>query len=160
MTDVSDSRASNTPGVVPPPVIFLAAVGLGEALQSLVPRPLFTQRLAGYVSGGFLSVLGIALSTWMSLHFRRAHTPVSPLHPSRRLVTSGPYRFVRNPDYLGQTCLAAGIALILNSLWALLALVPAVLLVRYVVIAREERYLRRRFGGEYAEYCRKVPRGM
>jgi protein-S-isoprenylcysteine O-methyltransferase Ste14 len=149
-----------TPGVIPPPVVFLIAIGAGECVQFTAPRSLFAHRTTGYAFGSVLMTLGIALSTWMSLHFRRAGTPVSPLRSSRRLVTSGPYRFSRNPDYIGQTLLAAGVALILDSPWPLLALVPAFFVVRYAVIAREERYLRARFGRDYHEYCRRVRRWL
>jgi len=74
------------------------------------------------------------------------------------LVVSGPYRFSRNPDYIGQALLCTGIALVLNSIWVLLAELPALLLIRYAVIAREERYLEARFGEEYARYCQCVHR--
>jgi protein-S-isoprenylcysteine O-methyltransferase Ste14 len=85
-------------------------------------------------------------------------TPVIPWRETRRLVVSGPYRFSRNPDYLGQTLVAGGLGLLLTAPWVLLALVPALLLVRYGVIAREERYLERRFGEEYRQFCARVNR--
>jgi protein-S-isoprenylcysteine O-methyltransferase Ste14 len=112
----------------------------------------------GHATGGALIVLGLALSTWVVLYFRRAGTPVSPLRPSRQLVVSGPYRFSRNPDYIGQAFLYTGTALVLNSPWVFLAQLPALLLIRYAVIAREERYLEARFGTEYVRYCQCVRR--
>jgi protein-S-isoprenylcysteine O-methyltransferase Ste14 len=151
---------SRTAGVIPPPVIFLAALGIGLAVQRFAPHRLFANASVGHVAGGIVAALGVALSTWMVVHFRRSGTPVSPLQPSRTLLISGPYRFSRNPDYLGQTLLYAGIALMLNSTWVLLALVPALLAVRYAVIAREERYLSARFGEQYASYCRRVRRWL
>ena len=147
-----------TPGVVPPPALFLAALCLGLAVQYFKPRALLAHVVVGYATGGALIVLGLALSTWVVLQFQRAGTPVSPHRPSRQLVVSGPYRFSRNPDYIGQALLCTGIALVLNSIWVLLAELPALLLIRYAVIAREERYLEARFGEEYARYCQCVHR--
>ncbi|HEU5040160.1 MAG TPA: isoprenylcysteine carboxylmethyltransferase family protein, partial [Gemmatimonadales bacterium] len=77
-----------------------------------------------------------------------------------RLVTDGPYRFTRNPMYLGFTLwYLAGTAWV-NSLW-LLVLLPVVLLVmQRGVITREEAYLERRFGREYTEYRARVRRWL
>ena len=147
-----------TPGVVPPPALFLAALGLSLAVQYFKPRAILTHTAIGYAIGGALIGLGLALSSWVVLNFRRSGTPVSPLRPSRKLVVSGPYRFSRNPDYIGQALLYTGIAFVLNSIWVLLAELPTLLLIHYAIIAREERYLDYRFGAEYARYCQCVRR--
>jgi protein-S-isoprenylcysteine O-methyltransferase Ste14 len=147
-----------TPGVVPPPALFLAALCLGLAVQYFKPQALLAHAPIGYATGGAVIVLGLALVTWVVLHFRRAGTPVSPLRPAHHLVVSGPYRFSRNPDYIGQALLYIGIGLVLNSAWVLLGLLPALLLIRYLVIAKEERYLESRFGAEYVRYCQCVRR--
>src|SRR5262249_45497049 len=122
---------SRTPGVVPPPVLFLAALCLGLAVQYFEPRALFAHVAFGYATGCAAILLGLALSTWVVLHFRRSGTPVSPLRPSLQLVVSGPYRFSRNPDYIGQALIYTGIGLVLNSMWVLLAQLPALVLIRY-----------------------------
>jgi protein-S-isoprenylcysteine O-methyltransferase Ste14 len=158
LSDGSSFLDFKTPGVIPPPVLFLAALCLGLAVQYFRPRALLAHVAIGYATGGALIVLGLAVSTWVVLHFRRAGTPVSPLRPSRQLVVSGPYRFSRNPDYIGQALLYTGTALVLNSVWVFLAQLPALLLIRYAVIAREERYLKARFGAEYVRYCQCVRR--
>jgi protein-S-isoprenylcysteine O-methyltransferase Ste14 len=92
--------------------------------------------------------------------FGRAGTPVTPSSGTSRLVVVGPYRFSRNPDYVGQALLTAGLALLLGAPWALLALVPALLIVRCGVIGREERYLEHRFGEEYRHYRQQVRRWL
>ncbi|HEY1329519.1 MAG TPA: isoprenylcysteine carboxylmethyltransferase family protein [Casimicrobiaceae bacterium] len=149
---------SRTAHVVPPPVIFIAALCLGLAVEYFDPQPVVEPANVGYVAGGLLVVLGAALSTWMVLHFHHGGTAVSPLSPSRELVVTGPYRFTRNPDYIGQALVYAGIALVVNSIWVLAGLLPALAIVRFHVIAREERYLLGRFGRRYAEFCERVPR--
>src|SRR5262245_7277516 len=144
--------------LAPPPIIFLGALALGLLLQHLRPIPLFAHSPAIRIVAGCLSLTGLALSGAVVHHFGQAGTPVTPRRAPRRLVVSGPYRFSRNPDYLGQALVVAGLGLVFAMAWVLLALVPSLLLVRYGVIAREERYLERRFEEEYRGYCRRVRR--
>lgn len=146
------------PVLAPPPFIFLGALAVGLVLQTLRPVPLFTHSLAARLSGAGLVIIGLGLSVAVVLHFRRVDTPVTPLRETRHLVLSGPYRFSRNPDYLGQALATGGLGLLLGSGWVLLALVPALLLVRYRVIAPEERYLEEKFGEEYRRYRNNVRR--
>ncbi len=92
--------------------------------------------------------------------FAAASTPVSPLHPTRALVVDGPYRYSRNPDYVGQTLIYAGSSVMRNRVWPLL-LLPAVLaIVTHGVVRREERYLNAEFGTAYQEYAGRVPRWL
>jgi protein-S-isoprenylcysteine O-methyltransferase Ste14 len=149
-----------TAGVIPPPIVLLAALGGGIAIHRIAPEPILAERAIGDLVGAILIALGIGLSAWMVVHFRRSGTPVSPLRPTRGLVVTGPYRFTRNPDYIGQALIATGAAFLLNSLWILIALVAALLVIRYFVIAREERYLRSLFGDDYARYCDRVRRWL
>ncbi len=80
--------------------------------------------------------------------------------PSSALVTSGPYRFTRNPMYLGMASLYAGIALAFGLLWSLALLLVVLVVIDRGVIAREERYLERRFGDEYRLYKQQVRRWL
>jgi protein-S-isoprenylcysteine O-methyltransferase Ste14 len=124
----------------------------------LRPLALFPHSLLARLVGAGLVIVGLALSAAVVLHFRRAETPVTPLQETRRLVRSGPYRLSRNPDYLGQALVTGGLGLLLGSGWVLLMLVPALLLVRYRVITREERYLEEKFGEEYRRFRSHVRR--
>jgi protein-S-isoprenylcysteine O-methyltransferase Ste14 len=92
--------------------------------------------------------------------FAQASTPVSPLRASHALVTGGPYRFTRNPDYIGQTAIFAGVAIARNRLWPLLLLPLVLAIVHRDVVEREERDLDRRFGEAYREYAGQVPRWL
>jgi protein-S-isoprenylcysteine O-methyltransferase Ste14 len=75
-----------------------------------------------------------------------------------RLTTEGPFRYSRNPSYLALTMIYAGIALLRNSLWAMLFLPLVVVVMQREVIGREERYLERAFREEYHAYKEKVRR--
>ena len=146
--------------VAPPPLVFLGALAVGLALQARLPLAPFARRAAARVAGGSLILAGLALSGAVMRQFGRAATPVTPWRVTRRLVVSGPYRFSRNPDYLGQALVVGGLGVALEAPWVLPALVPALLVVRYGVVAREERYLERRFGEEYRRYRRRVRRWL
>ena len=146
--------------MAPPPVIFLGALALGAVLQTVWPLRLFPDSLAVRLTGGGLILAGAALSGAVMYHFGRAGTPVTPRKETRRLVVAGPYRVSRNPDYVGQTLVTGGLGLLLDLPWVLVALVPALFLVHYGVVAREERYLERRFGEEYREFRSRVRRWL
>jgi len=91
--------------------------------------------------------------------FRAAGTAVPANKPTTAIVRTGPYRFSRNPIYLAFSLLQLGIAIWVNSLWLLATLAVALALI-HVVIAREERYLERKFGAEYLAYKASVRRWL
>ena len=82
----------------------------------------------------------------------------APFDPPRQFVAVGPYRFVRNPMYIGGAILLAGFALYLRSGAALILCLPALLLAHVFVVAYEEPTLRSKFGASYENYCRTVNR--
>jgi protein-S-isoprenylcysteine O-methyltransferase Ste14 len=151
------SEKRETAGVIaPPPVIYLGFLGLGFALEALMPGA----DLPGWAqwAGAAVITAGVALLLSFELAFKRAGTNVNPYRPSAALATDGPYRISRNPAYLGMAITYIGIALAVEAPWALVMLVPAALLIQYGVIAREERYLERIFGEEYLSYKRQTRR--
>lgn len=92
--------------------------------------------------------------------FRSAGTSLQPWEPTSTLITDGPFRFSRNPIYIGYTLLYLGVAFWVNSVWPL-GLLPLVLwLMHRVVITREEAYLEGRFGDVYRAYRRRVRRWL
>jgi protein-S-isoprenylcysteine O-methyltransferase Ste14 len=145
--------------MVPPPLIYLAGFLVGVALELAFPigaLALAVAVICGVVGFGFW----LALDGRAMLRFRRAGTGIAPTQPTTALVTSGPYRFTRNPMYLGMAFLYAAVALSVGVIWAL-ALLPVVLLVvDRLVITREERFLQEKFGEEYLEYNRRVRRWL
>jgi len=150
-------KKRETAGVIaPPPVIYLGFLGLGFALEGLMPGA----ELPGWAqsAGAVVIVAGVALMLSFELAFKRAGTDANPYRASAALATDGPYRFSRNPGYLGMAITYIGIALAAEAPWALVMLVPAMLVIRYGVIAREERYLEGLFGEEYLSYTRSTRR--
>lgn len=139
----------------PPPLVLVAGYLVAWWLHRRLP---FEVDGAGagpiqIALGGLVLAAGLALTGWGIVTFVRGRTSILPVRPARQLVTSGPYRFTRNPMYLGMTAIYFGASLLANLAWPLV-LLPAVLLtMNAVVIGREERYLLAAFGKAYQDYC-------
>ena len=148
----------DTAGVVaPPPLIYLAGLGLGFLLEALLPGGSLPS-VVRFVVGGIALLAGIALQTTFIAAFNRKGTAVEPWKPTTAIVTSGPYRITRNPAYLGMALIFVGIALLADAPWVLAALPVALAVIDRGVIAREERYLEDKFGREYLDYKTTVRR--
>ena len=156
VTDESDTR--DTAGVVaPPPLIFLAGLGIGFGLEALLPGGSLPG-LVRWALGGLLVLSGLALLATFQLSFTRKGTAVEPWKPTTAIVTAGPYGLTRNPAYLGMALVYVGIAFLADAPWALVPLPLVLLVINNGVIVREERYLERKFGSEYLDYKRTVRR--
>lgn len=149
---------SDNPGVVaPPPLIYASALAAG-LLANRAYRVPFLPRGVSRVLGPALMAGGLLVGTLGLREMKRAGTNVDPYKPATAIVTAGPYRFTRNPLYVGLTLMYAGVAALANAGFAV-ALLPAVLhVMHHGVITREEIYLEGKFGDEYREYKRRVPR--
>jgi protein-S-isoprenylcysteine O-methyltransferase Ste14 len=96
---------------------------------------------------------------WAIVLFRREGTEVSPTSPAnRKLVTSGPYRFTRNPMYLGLVILTLGIAVWVGAWPMFIAPIAVFATANWVHIPFEEDKMRRQFGATYDGYVRRVRR--
>jgi protein-S-isoprenylcysteine O-methyltransferase Ste14 len=146
---------------IPPPLIYLAGVIGGALLHAYVrPMPLlleFGPRLA--VSLTFV-MLGIALMAGAVGLFKRTGQDPKPWKSTPEIISTGVYRFTRNPMYLGLALLQIGIGVGLENGWVL-ALVPPVLLAIYqTTIRHEEAYLEDKFGDIYLQYKHSVRRWL
>jgi protein-S-isoprenylcysteine O-methyltransferase Ste14 len=153
---MSDDR--DDPGIkVPPPLIYLVPLVLGLVFDRRRHLP-FLLRGAARALGWPLVGCGLALNGWFLRTIQEAEVPIRTDKPVPRLTTEGPFRFSRNPSYLALAMIYAGVAVLRNSLWALLLLPLVVVVVQREVIGREERYLERTFGEEYLAYRGRVRR--
>jgi protein-S-isoprenylcysteine O-methyltransferase Ste14 len=151
---------ADTSGIrIPPPLYYIAGFAIGVALELAFPidRPPLACTVAGATVG---VVLWLALDGAAMLFFRRAGTSMVPMNPTTALVTTGPYRFTRNPMYLGMAFLYIAFALAFGVIWALIVLPVVLAAVDQLVIAREEVYLARKFGQPYSEYVSRVRRWL
>ncbi len=150
--------SENGPGISPPPPVVVA-VGLGAAwvLGAVLPVQLGPPAPA---LGGLVVFAAMAWLGWALLTMVRAGNDPRPHTPDTVMVLGGPYRFGRNPIYLGFVMFLAGVALAWGTLWAWLAVGAVFLWLDFAVVRREEAYLRERFGAGYAEYASRIRRWL
>jgi protein-S-isoprenylcysteine O-methyltransferase Ste14 len=148
--------------VIKPPLLFAGALVLGCLLSWLVPigPGLGGANARALAVGATFAVLGLALGGYAVWEFRRLGTSVVPGDPATAMVESGPYRYTRNPIYLGFVLLYFGLAVMLTSEWMLVLLVPVLMILQRGVVLREEAYLSEKFGEAYRKYQARVPRWL
>ena len=156
MSDAAD----NAQVIIRPPLVWALAAIAGLMLNWLMPLPFVPAALPAGWLGGTVSVLALALFAWAITTITRAGSNVPTNRPTVSIVDTGPYRFTRNPIYLGMMLGLVGLAIAFDSLWLLVTLVPFALVIRYGVIAREEAYLERKFGDIYRRYRARVRRWL
>src|SRR5664280_538646 len=157
MTDARD----NAGVIAPPPLIALAVVVLGLALDWIMPAYLLTVLLTFWERVAIAVVLfaaGAALAIPAMRCFRSAVTHVEPWKPALVLVTDGIFGRLRNPMYVGLTLLLAGLSIFLASDWMLVMTIIFMPVIHFGVVKREERYLEVKFGDAYRAYKASVPR--
>ena len=143
--------------LAPPPVIFVVGLALGLLLDAVLPEADLPD-VAAIVVGAALVLAGLLLQARFVQMFKRADTDILPGREASALVTSGVYRFTRNPGYLGMALTVSGVAILADAPWALIVIALTVLVIDRGVIAKEEQYLEERFGEEYRAYCATVRR--
>lgn len=153
-------QQKDNPGVIlPPPLIYLGFLALGFGLDYLWPIAVFPPGLR-YSLGGALILGGLAMAITVWRRFRDAGTNIEPFKPTHAIVTDGLFRYSRNPVYLGLSGIYAGIGMAADNVWILVLLIPALIVIRFGVIAREERYLEGKFGQDYIRYKASVRRWL
>jgi len=154
------SGRPDSPGVrFPPPLLYAVAVIAGVVLDRQWTLPIGSDVLRRVLA--WLLIAAWATLTASSVRsFWRRHTSLVPIRPATALVIAGPYRYTRNPMYVGLALLTAALALFLNTWWPILLLVPTLAIVQRWVIGAEERYLHRLFGDQYDAYVRHVRRWL
>lgn len=153
--------ALDRPNRIPwPPILLVLAIALAIGLQWLVPLPWIygLAALEATALGVTMIVAAFAIDIWAALIFRNHKTTIMPHQPSVRLVTCGPFRFSRNPIYVGNLMVVAGLGLLLSNLWLLLATPVLGFALQKLAITREERHLEALFAGQWRDYKARVRR--
>jgi protein-S-isoprenylcysteine O-methyltransferase Ste14 len=144
--------------VVQPPIVTLLVV-LSAWLTHSFFGPWQTI-LRAPVLGGVLVALGFSFMMWARILFTSRETTLFVGRPSTQLVCDGPFRWSRNPMYVGVLVSLVGLAL-WGGTWPLYLAVPVtVLILNSVHIPREERLLREVFGEQYLTYRKEVRRWL
>lgn len=146
---------------VPPPIVLLLCAALAWLLARLTSD--FTYPLHARVPvAALLPLAGISIAVWGGLVFRKARTTVNPHTPERStsIVQTGPYRFTRNPMYLGLSFVLLGFCAFLANPLSFIAAAAFVIYITRFQIMPEERALLEKFGEPYASYKRSVRRWL
>jgi protein-S-isoprenylcysteine O-methyltransferase Ste14 len=170
MTEMSDREqlgesrpeptARRSPGVrFPPPLVYLGAILLGVAVDRFIPLRILPGGITSW-TGGALVLSAVILNALGVREFRRARTTVRPDRPASALVTTGPFRFSRNPLYLSLAVLQTGIGIWMNSVWVLALVAPTAAILSRIAILPEERHLAEVFGSAYRDYQASVRRWL
>ncbi len=156
---MKDTVRDNAGVIAPPPLIYAVTLIVSLLLHRRFPLPLVPRKIRWLLGAPLIA--GAIVPAFLALRgMRRAGTNVNPEQPTTALILEGPYRFTRNPIYLGMTLLYTGIAILVNTLWPLLLLPGALFVMTRGVIEREEAYLERKFGEQYVTYKEKVRRWL
>ena len=146
---------------IPVPWVFVLTYVIGAGLeQALSPRAANGRWPGTSVAGVVLFGIGATIAGWGLLTFRRARTTTVPGKASSRLVSWGPYRFSRNPMYVGLIVAYLGEAGILRQVWPVILLPLTMAYVNWIVIPVEESKLTEVFGEEYDGYRKRVRRWL
>lgn len=153
---MANDAASGAPNTVPWPPILL---GIGILV------PVLLGRMVPVDVGLRIPALGIALiiaafsiDAWVFELFRRHNTEIMPHKAASHLVTGGPFRYSRNPIYVGNALIIMGGFFLTGSLWFIAGAVFFVVAVTKLAIVREERHLAALFGEEWHAYAARVRR--
>jgi protein-S-isoprenylcysteine O-methyltransferase Ste14 len=142
----------------PPPLVYLASILLGVAMRYTAGPLAVAYRYLALTAGVAVLLGGLWLIVGAWRLFRQTGQDPKPWKPTPEIVLSGPYRFTRNPMYLGLTCIQIGLGLALNNLWISLLAAFSLLAVHFIAVIPEENYLTEKFGDSYRGYLVKVRR--
>jgi protein-S-isoprenylcysteine O-methyltransferase Ste14 len=147
-----NESSENLPKILPlPPVIFGIHLIIALTINHWFPFELWPNFFNLFFGILFLGI-GVVLAILSFMEFKRYANPVFPFEPTKTLMTTGPYRYSRNPLYLASSIGYLGIGFLLNNCWFMWTLFFVVFFMNHLVIAREETYLEEKFGPLYINY--------
>lgn len=142
-----------------PPVLYGCSILAAVLLDRVASLPeLQIDPTLAWFAGAVVVTLAVFLDVWAFKTLVESQTTVFPHRCATHLVTRGPFRFTRNPIYLGDTLLMAGMALLTGNSWFLVMGLVAAVITTVIAIRREERHLLARFGIEFERYCQRTRR--
>jgi protein-S-isoprenylcysteine O-methyltransferase Ste14 len=147
---------------IPVPWVFILAYLIGFVVQLYLPIPIRSPEIVriALIAGVILVVIGLAVAFSALGIFRKRSTTTIPFETPTSLVTSGPYRFTRNPMYVGLTLVYLGVAGTRADIWPVIVLPVMLAYVNFIVLPVEERHLQNAFGDAYADYGARVRRWL
>lgn len=144
---------------IPVPWVYLLGYLVGFGIQFLLPISVGSESLTILrITGIVLIIAGATLMIWPQFIFRKYHTTTVPTERATTFVTWGPYRFSRNPMYLGLFLFFVSLSVLFVLVWSIFSLLAVVIYVNSKIIPIEEKQLEGNFGEDYEQYCKRVRR--
>ncbi len=145
------------PNFIPwPPLLLVGLTLTAIGLNFLAPWAL--EFVGVRTLGGLMIVIALGIDLWAMKTLHEAQTAILPNRGSSHLVANGPFGFSRNPIYLANMLLLAGMGCFSMNAWFLLLAPIDGILTHFLAIRREESHLLAKFGYQFEAYCRKVRR--
>ena len=153
-------KENETSGVMlPPPVVYLVLLLAGYWADKYLPLPFLNTDISILV-GISIIILSFILFGMVLREFSRLNTSVNHRKATKAIITTGAFRYSRNPIYICMAMLCVGVTFLINSLWGFVATLVASIIVTKFIISKEEAYLEKKFGQEYLQYCKSVRRWL
>lgn len=144
---------------IPAPTLTIVHITMAILLGWLAPLPLPAPVFVQWFGLGF-AALGFILGVLALIEFRRVRAMLDPKKPTKGLVTSGIYRYTRNPIYLGFVFMLVGLPLSMGTYWGVILVWPLVTFTNNLIIKHEETYLKKEFNNQYVDYSSRVRRWL
>ncbi len=141
-------------------LVILGSILLGFLINYFWPIKIAFPGIIRILLGIVIIAIALTLLFFSMEEYKKARTYSSPYKPAKALITSGPYKYFRNPMYLGRILQQIGMGVTFGNVWILLLTIPAGIFVWYGVIVPEEHYLERRFGKKYLMYKNSTKYGF
>lgn len=143
----------------PPPLVYLSFTLTGVAVHYLVlPAFVPLDRTVSAAVGIAIGLTGLAIMVPARILFSKTGQSPIPWKPTPELIFKGPYRFTRNPMYVGLTTLQVGLGIAVNNLWISALALPALTIIHFIAVLPEENYLLEKFSEPYKSYLARVRR--
>lgn len=147
--------------IAPPPLLALLCILAGFGAEHFSHLPLFDGLASARIFASVAMLVFAGITFLAAVRQLHSHdTTPNPYRPTSTVVSSGVYRFSRNPIYVAMLLIVLALALGANSAWLLVAAVVLFVLLRFGVVQREERYLSAKFGAAYDDYRAGVRRWL
>jgi protein-S-isoprenylcysteine O-methyltransferase Ste14 len=154
-----EDRKDHADVKIPPPVLASLHILAAFVLNRIFPLHLPFAYILLFV-GWLFVLLGLVLAFAGVRELMKARTSIDPHGSVFTIVTSGPYRFTRNPIYLGFVCMLIGFPMSFGTWWGVILAPVFILLMNTLVIQHEEAYLEKKFGDEYTSFKSRVRRWL
>ncbi|MCX6058389.1 MAG: isoprenylcysteine carboxylmethyltransferase family protein [Chloroflexi bacterium] len=142
-----------------PPIVALMYIVIAFLIGRFVQLPFAVPVILRNI-GFALTFIGFLFGVGAFIEFRKARTTLDPHGSVKQLVTTGVYRFTRNPIYLGFLLMVIGLPLNSGFYWEILTAPFFVMTINRLVIEREEAYLEKKFKAQYTDYKSRVRRWL